>query len=717
MDMKQIGSDYTLERWLAILFSLLFLLPWIAEAQELPSPAAGDAALVRLDDVGTGSLLVESSVPGAWIEATTVQTEVAYRVTGIVARASVRQTFRNPASECVDALYVFPLPESAAVDRYRLRVGIRTVEGEIREKAEARRIFEQARAEGRRASLVEQHRPNLFSVSLSNLGAGETIEVELEFQQTVRWADGQFELRLPLVAPSRYVSPASSPTSVVVPDPPVDIRARRNPVSITVELLPGLPVRELGSESHEVTITQLGSTRAAAEVSEGDRYEIRLTAGSTPADRDFVLGWRPRLGSEPRSVRYTERAGEESYSLLMLFPPSVDVASATLPREAIFVVDTSGSMEGTSIQQARLALERALRSLRPGDLFEVIEFNSSASRLFGALEPADDENIARAVEWVRSLRSRGGTEMLPALREALETEEVNPTAVRQVVFVTDGQVSNEDELLEYVHRSIGSTRLFTVGIGSAPNGHLMASLARAGRGVYTFIGDTAQVEERMTLLFRKLDAPVLTDLVLAIDDPRSEYWPSTLPDLYAGEPLVLAVRSRSASPRIQLAGRGAEESWLATPASTEAPERSGVAKLWARRKIEALSDRIALGGDEAEIRPQIVELGLAHGLVTRFTSFVAVDKLSPAIGGAGCLPEAIPVNAPHGSAMRPDGSLPQTATPRSLFGVVGLFLLLGAALVVITPESRSKVRDQRSKAKGHRSKQAEGRWRTDGRGV
>lgn len=687
MDMKQLGSDYTLERWLAIIFSLLFLLPWIAEGQELPVPGTDDAALVTLDGVGSGSLLIESGVPGAWLEATAVRTEIAYRVTGVIARGSVRQTFRNPANECVDALYVFPLPESAAVDRYRLRAGIRTVEGEIKEKAEARRIFEEARAEGRRASLAEQHRPNLFSVSLSNLGAGETIEVELEFQQTVRWADGSFELRLPLVAPTRYSPAAASERATGVPDPPVDARGRRNPVSISVDLLAGLPVSEIGSDSHEVTITEVGPAGDDARGSGGDRFEIRLASDTVPADRDFVLSWRPRLGGEPQSVRYTERLGDESYSLLMLFPPSGGVTGAILPREAIFVVDTSGSMEGESLRQARLALEHALRSLRPGDLFDVIEFNSSASRLFGALQPADEANVARAVDWVRALRSTGGTEMLPALREALETESINPSAVRQVVFVTDGQVSNEDELYEYVGRSLGATRLFTVGIGSAPNGHLMSSLARAGRGVYTFIGDTALVGERMTELFRKLDAPVLNDLVLAIDDPLAEYWPSTLPDLYAGEPLVVAVRSQRSSPRIQIAGRGAAESWLATPTAVEAPERSGIAKLWARRKIETLSDRIALGADEAEIRPQIVELGLGHGLVTRYTSFVAVDRLSPAIGGAGCIPETIPVNLAHGSAARLDGSLPQTSTPKSVLAVLGLFLLLGAALVVISPRA------------------------------
>jgi Ca-activated chloride channel family protein len=387
----------------------------------------------------------------------------------------------------------------------------------------------------------------------------------------------------------------------------------------------------------------------------------------------------------------------------MVLPPAESVATANLPREAIFIIDTSGSMEGASLRQARLALERAVTSLRPGDLFDVIEFDSSTSRLFGRLQPVNEENVEDAVDWIRALRSNGGTEMLPALREALETEQLNPTAVRQVVFVTDGQVSNEDELFEYVGRNVGSARLFTVGIGSAPNGHLMSSLARAGRGVYTFIGDTAEVETRMNLLFRKLDAPVLSDLTLAIDDPRAEYWPDSLPDLYAGEPLVVAVRSQSPTPRIQIAGRGAAESWLESPPVADAPERSGIAKLWARRKIEALSDRIALGGDEAEIRPQIVELGLKHGLVTRFTSFVAVDRLSPALGGSGCLPATIPVNSPAGSAANPDGVLPQTATPKSLLGVVGLFLLLGATLVLISPTRSTRVRSRRSSVMGHRS--------------
>lgn len=691
MNMKECPNDYTLERWLAIFLGLLFLLPLFAESQE-PAKGSPFAPLVRLDDVGTGALLVESPTPGAWLAATTVSTSVDYRVAGVVARGSVTQRFTNPADRCVDALYVFPLPESAAVDRYRLRIGSRTIEGEIRERGEARRIFEEARAEGRRASIVEQHRPNLFSVSISNLGAGESVDVELEFQQTVRWADGRFELRLPLVAPSRYTPSGSD--DATLPDPRVERSGDRNPVSIRVELLAGLAVSDLGSESHEVTVTQLGPDGSAG--ASGDRFDVRLAAGTVPADRDFVLAWRPRLGSEPSAIRYLERDGNESYSLLMLFPPETPAAVTPLPREAIFIIDTSGSMEGASLRQARLALERAVTSLRPGDLFDVIEFNSSTSRLFGELRPADETHVEEAVDWIRALRSTGGTEMLPALREALETPELNPSAVRQVVFVTDGQVSNEDELFEYVARNVGSARLFTVGIGSAPNGHLMSSLARAGRGVYTFIGDTGEVEEAMTLLFRKLDAPVLRDLTLAIDDPRAEYWPDALPDLYQGEPLVIAVRSLSPAPRIQIAGHGAEESWLATPPVSEAPERSGIAKLWARRKIAALSDRIALGGDEAEIRPRIVELGLRYGLVSRYTSFVAVDRQSTGLGGGGCLPETLPVNSPAGGGASHDGVLPQTATPKSLIGVLGLFLLLGATLVAISPPRSRQVRGQKS---------------------
>ncbi len=669
--MKQLTSEYRLERWIAAFIALLFLLPWIAKAQETAPGAAADDSLVRIQDVGQGSLLLRTSLPGSFVEAPIVRTDVSYRITGVVARATVHQSFRNPAATCVDATYVFPLPENAAVDGYRMTVGDRVIVGEIREKGEARAIYEQARADGRRASLVEQQRPNLFSVSISNLGAGETIDIELDLQQTIRWSDGTFSLRFPLVAAPRYSPANATGASAPVPTPPIDLRGRRNPVSISIDLESGLPLREFASSSHTIDTTLLGP----------GHYSIRLTESTAPSDRDFVLTWRPALGSEPRAVRYTEQFQGETYTLMMVFPPSDQPGYVRLPRETIFIIDTSGSMEGASIEQARLALVKALHQLTAQDRFDVIEFNSDMARLFGHLEDASAGNVDRAVRWVEALRSRGGTEMLPALQAALGTETANPSAIRQVIFITDGQVGNESELFAYISQNLGASRIFTVGIGSAPNTHLMNSIARAGRGTFTFVGSPGEVEEKMGLLFRKLDSPVLSDLRLSGEGGSTEVWPERIPDLYLGEPLVVTARSKAPLPALALSGRIDARSWNPSPAEVSSSEQRGIAQLWARQKIESLVDSVVLGGDETQIRPIVLDLALRHHLVSRYTSLVAVD-LTPAGSHSQCESRTIPVNSPDGRT-HAEGDLPQTATPKSLLTLIGVSFLAASALLFV----------------------------------
>ena len=517
------------------------LLVFIAAA----AAAADDKPLVTLNLVKSGMMLLKTSNPGLYVPAPTVQTDVDLRVRGMILRGEVTQRFRNPESECVEAIYAFPLPETAAVDRLRMKIGDRVIEGEIKERKAAEKVYEQAKSEGRHASLLSQERPNLFTVAISNIGAGEEVVVTIDYQQSVDYKDGAFRFRFPTTIGPRYIPGKEVPVVASgtgwsvdtdqVPDasrvtPPVNLPGdqRQNHLRLTVDLDSGVSLSRVESPYFKTDATTLSPSH----------YLLSLT--DAPADRDFELVWRPDLGSAPQSALFAEKG----FGLVMLMPPARSVSSARMPKESIFIVDTSGSMDGPSLESAKKALLLALDRLSPRDRFNIIEFNSVTHTLFDRMHARDQPMSSRMRrEWVGALQSTGGTEMLPALQAALlDPSPANDGVVRQVIFMTDGDVGNESELFTFIRTNLGRSRLFTVGIGAAPNSHFMRNAARFGRGTFTYIANVNEVQEKMTALFEKLESPVLTNVEVRFDDPAAEVWPQRVPDLYAGEPVVVAVK-------------------------------------------------------------------------------------------------------------------------------------------------------------------------------
>src|SRR5262245_2670065 len=509
-----------------------------------------------------------------------VSTDVVIRVAGPVARAHVVQTYHNPENDWYEGVYVFPLPENGAVDRLRMRVGERVIEGEIKERGAARAAYGEARAAGQRAALLDQERPNIFTTQVANSGPGEAVVVELEYQQVLRYDGGGYSLRFPMVVGPRYV-PAGP---MLVADagritPPVmrpgTENGRMNPVSIRVELDAGVPLAAVESRYHRVHIDEPSPARR----------EVRLADGAVPANRDFELAWVPLLQDAPQAAWFTEEKDGRHYGLLMVLPSAV-TASSRLPREVVFVLDTSGSMAGASIRQAKEALLLALERLQPADRFEVIEFNSTAQALFGAPRDATRENVRRAMHWVASLDARGGTEMAQALRLALNGREAEPGRVRQVIFLTDGAVGNEEALFALLRERLGGSRLFTIGIGSAPNSHFMTRAAQLGRGTFTYIGRIEEVGARMGELFAKLEAPVLKGLeVQWPHGVQVEAWPARLPDLYAGEPVVIAAALDRLQGEVRLVGERDGRRWEAELALARNAPAEGMSIVWAREKV------------------------------------------------------------------------------------------------------------------------------------
>jgi Ca-activated chloride channel family protein len=659
------------------LTSLIFLLiPIAVFAQE------DERQLVTLSQVRSGMMLLKTSQPGLYIAAPTVETDVQLQVRGMILRGEVRQTFRNPESTCAEAVYAFPLPEDAAVDRLRMTVGQRVIEGEIKERKVAEQVYEQAKSEGKKASLLSQERPNLFTVSMANIGSGEEVVVTIDYQQNVDYRDGAFRLRFPTTIGPRYIpgqQTAAAPKGVgwsvdtdQVSDasrvtPPVNLpgSGRENRLRLAVDLDSGFSLRRVDSTYHKI----------ASSVVSGSHYRVTLAAGDVPADRDFELVWQPDLGNEPRAAVFTEPGQKETYALLMLMPPATNTG-VRLPKESIFIIDTSGSMAGTSLNEAKNALQLALDRLSPQDRFNVIEFNSVTHVMFTQPRPATPDVVAQAKHWVDRLQATGGTEMMGALQAALLNQSQSSGVVRQVVFMTDGDVGNEGQLLAFIRTNLGSSRLFTVGIGAGPNSHFLRSAARLGRGTFTYIGSVTEVQEKMSALFEKLERPVLTNVELHFDDPAVEMWPQRVPDLYSGEPVVVAVRLSAPSSRVTATGKLGDHDWNDVHSLSVTSSEAGVGKLWARRKIESLSD------SGADVHQQITDLGLNHHLVTEYTSLVAVDVTPSAVPQPACETRAVPVNLPKGWGGI-EGSLPTTATPAPLFILIGTVLMAIAAAIAI----------------------------------
>ncbi len=605
-----------------------------------------------------------------------LETHVDVTVTGIVARTRVTQRFHNPGDTWLEGVYLFPLPEDAAVDHLTVYVGPRVIEGRIEERAQARRIYDKARSTGAKASLIVQERANVFRTSLANIGPNEIVEIDIELQHLVRYDSGEMRLRFPTVVatrfspdePGREAQDAIDDLAGAIPRAMAPI----HPLTIEVALDAGLPLRNLYSPSHLIEADDLG-----------DVHLVNVR-GDSFADRDFVLVWTPEPGISPQSATFYEQIGDETFALLMLLPPTLPQPDARrVSREAVFVIDSSGSMGGVSIQYARTALLLALDQLEPGDWFDVIDFDNEARSLFGHSVPADAESIDSARDFVEGLQADGGTNIAAALGLALDSEG-KLADVRQVVFITDGAVGNEAQIFSQVARDLGDSRLFTVGIGTAPNAHLMRKAAHFGRGSYTFIGAAAEISNRMASLFDKLESATLTDI--EVDWPglaASEVSTRRIPDLYAGEPLVLTARLHQWPERVEVAGIERGRPWsiireLAAPHHSS--DDRGIARLWARREIDSLMDDLALGGDRDEIRTQVVDLAFQHHLVTKYTSLVAVD-VSPSAPAGVAQQRLVPLNLPA-------GSLPRTATASPLHALIAIVLIVVGGLLASSQRRR-----------------------------
>ncbi|MFQ6003875.1 MAG: marine proteobacterial sortase target protein [Woeseia sp.] len=670
-------------RWPALALLVCFTGPGLAS--EVPDSIVDE---LRPAQMQSGSLLMR--MQSGYRVATRMNTDIDLSVSGLIARVSVRQNFLNDGDEWVEGMYVFPLPDDAAVDRLRIRIGERFIEGEIRAREQAKREYREAKALGKRASLVEQQRANLFTTSVANIGPGEKVTVEVGYLQNLKYEEGTFSLRFPLTLTPRFIPGAPLPDrrgsgwsadTTRVPDaslitPPVVTKSKDHKLTLNAGINAGVPLQIVASRYHPIEVKPVD-----------DGYVVTLMNGTAPLDHDLELLWRPVPDAAPRAMLFSEMLGETPYVLLMMLPPNdAGAQPAIVPRELIFVIDTSGSMHGTSIEQAKRALYLALDGLKSVDRFNIIQFNSVTSSMSPQSVAATPGLVRMARAYIRGLEANGGTNMRPALERVLAAA-TSETHLRQVIFITDGSVGNEQELYRLIERDLGSARLFTVGIGSAPNGWFMRKAAEAGRGTYSYISALHEIDEKMQRLIRRLEQPQITDISIKWPDGLGPVsYPETVPDLYAGEPVVVKARLAMKPRRgdlVSVGGNSAGGSWGGELALARSSDSPGIAALWARARIEKLLDDERRGADPDETRAAVVKTALDHHLVSKFTSLVAVDKTPVRPISAGLDSEQVPNLLPYGQSHEAIFSFPATATDAPEHRLIGIACLLATLLLLL----------------------------------
>ncbi|GAB2704971.1 marine proteobacterial sortase target protein [Aliiglaciecola aliphaticivorans] len=635
--------------------------------------------------VEQGSFFLQKQGQQGYLVSPLLDTRVDMNITGLIARAKVTQTFTNTSDEWVNGIYVFPLPENAAVDHLEMQIGERKIVGQIHPKQKAKAIYQQAKRDGKKASLLVQQRPNLFKNSVANIGPGESIKVTIEYQQAVDYQNDTFSLRFPTTVTPRYLPKlnldagtqeiADSGWGMTQPEykdrSRIGVQEEPEPmhkVAMHIALNTGFSVHKIRSEFHP--IHQLEKQAGV--------YEISLQQDMI-ANQDFVLSWQPQPGQDPKAAHFVQRHQDGFYGMVMLMPPDEETDTLSLAREVIFVIDTSGSMSGEAMPQAKQALIYAIEQLPAHDRFNLVEFDSTAKKMWSRPRVANAHSKSSAVEYIENLKADGGTEMLSALQLALgqQSSELseNETRIRQVIFITDGSVGNEVSLFNYIHHNLQQSRLFTVGIGSAPNSFFMSEAARMGKGTFTYIGSTESVQQQMQTLFTKLTHPILRDLQVNFSEDV-EVYPRNLPDLYKGEPIMLSYRANQAVDNLSVTGTLKDQYWQQSLSLEKGGSETGLNVLWARRKIAQLGRDKRLGQDYDEMNKQIEQVAMAHHLVSEMTSLVAVDVTPSALSTSK--DAQVKSHLPKGQNQA-IGSLPQTATPAQLQWMLAL-LLMGVGL-------------------------------------
>lgn len=588
-------------------------------------------------------------------------TEVSASISAYIASVEVTQQFINPYSSKIEALYIFPLPENAAITGFVMQIGERRIRGILREREQAEQIYYEARSQGYVASLLTQDRPNVFTQAVANIEPGREVDVNITYFHTLRFDDGWYEYVFPMVVGPRFNPPYAQNGIGAVPigtrpssghdanvhylNPGAPGSRSGHDINVSVAIDAAVPIEDITCNSHDIDITGRESSRA----------EIRLAAHDTIPNKDFVLRYRV-AGDQVQTGFLTTVTEQGGFFTLMLYPPHTQNGLHRAPLELVFVIDCSGSMKGEPLRLAKQAVKRALGQLQENNTFQVIRFSDGATHFSRQPVSADWRTIDNANRYVENLNADGGTMMIEGLRAALDFKR-DKYRQRYVVFLTDGFIGNERDVLETVDDRLGDAHVFSFGIGSSPNRALLDSMAKFGRGAVAYIGLRDISENVMDQFMHRIAHPVMSDITidwggLAVKDVV----PQRLPALYVGRPIVVTGRfnpqqsSQSANVRIQANVAGERvETVVRTPFYDNQQNRA-LAAVWARAMMGEMMDR-EIVRPSGTLTNRLSRLALDYGLMSAYTAFVAVDSARVTQGSSGT---TVPVGVPVPEGVRYD---------------------------------------------------------------
>lgn len=551
-------------------------------------------------------------------------TDVKMRVDGFLADVTVTQRFHNPYKSKIEAVYLFPLPTTAAVSDMTIAIGNRTIRGSIHERARATAIYEAARTRGNVAALLTEQRANLFTQSVANLEPDARVDVTIHYVDRLAYDNGGYELTFPMVAGPRYLPDGAKDSAIQPQVLPAGMRSSHD-ISLSVELDAGVPVGDIRSPSHRLTIAKSGPARA----------HVAIEASDAIPNKDFILRYQV-AGPQPSFAVLPYRDGDTGSFLLVAQPPALTQTTPITPRELVFVLDTSASMRGAPLAKAKQLIDSVLQTLRPDDTFQIVRFDDDASQLGPRPVANKPSNVKLVRDWLSRLDAWGGTEMVAGIDAALAVPH-DPARLRIVAFITDGYVGNEDSIAKRVGDKLGESRVFCFGVGSAVNRYLLDEIAAMGRGSVQVVRPDEDSAAAVAAFRRRIDLPVLTDLAIDWHGlPVTDVTPGVLPDVFAGQPVVVSGHyTGSGHATIDVTGMLAGQR-VSFPVDVTLPDREparpAIATVWARQRIAELS-RELIRKDDAAVTKAIIALSLEHHLITPYTAFVAVDDSRVTAGG------------------------------------------------------------------------------------
>ena len=552
------------------------------------------------------------------------ETNVSVNINGIFAETFVTQTYSNEGQEPINATYVFPASSRVTIHGMKMEIGDEIITAKIKEKEEARHDYEQAKSEGKSASLLEQQRPNVFTMDVANVMPGDIIRIELHYTEMITPTDGIYQFVFPTVVGPRFTSPSvpkSLKAETWIASPFLRLGdTPREKYNINVNLSAGVPITDLQCGSHKIDVAWDNQTSARISLSNPEEF-----AGN----RDFILDYK-LTGTEISSGLMLGTGESENFFLLMVQPPERYTPETIPPREYIFILDVSGSMYGFPLDTSKELIRNLAGSLRETDRFNVILFSDSLIQMSPESVPATAENVQKAFALIDNEEGGGGTELAPALETALAIP-ASPGAARSVIAITDGYISGEREIFDIIGRNIGTTNFFSFGIGSSVNRYLIDGIAKTGLGESFVVTDPSEAASTADRFRTYIQSPVLTDVQVTYDGfDVYDIEPPTLSTLFASRPIVLFGKWKGEpSGTIHITGKtGGKDYAEDIPVSAAIPLEANniIQYLWARTRVERLTDYGMTEDLQANAKKEVTELGLRYSMMTPYTSFIAVTE-------------------------------------------------------------------------------------------